>query len=80
MDDCGDNIQHLGVSGVGDVALIVKKDGIKQWRHHAFIDHLQIIGFLDVYIDKLEDLLLDSSETSDLWSLGCNVTCAQLAS
>ena len=79
MDDCGYHIQDLSFSSIWDVPLIVKKDSIKQGRDHAVVDHLEIIGFLDIDIHQLQYLFLDRSETSNFGRLCRNVSCAESA-
>jgi hypothetical protein len=73
VNNCRDNVQDLGFSSIWYISLVVKEDRVKQGRHHAVVDHLEVVGFFDIDIHKLQDFFLDRSETSNLGSLGCNV-------
>jgi hypothetical protein len=46
-----------------------------QVRHKTFVNHLHIVGLVNVGTDQLENLLLDGSKTVDLRHLGGNVAC-----
>jgi hypothetical protein len=61
VDDRGNDVQDFSITGIWHVALVVKQDGVKQRWHHAVVDHLQVICFLDIDLDKLENLFLDRS-------------------
>ena len=74
MDDCSNNIQNLGFTGVRNISLVVKQDGIEQWWNHAIVHHLQVIGFLDVDIHKFQDLFLDCPQASNFWSFSSDVS------
>jgi hypothetical protein len=79
VNNCRDNVQDLGFSSIWYISLVVKEDRVKQGRHHAVVDHLEVVGFFDIDIHKLQDLFLDRSETSNLGSLGCNVACVKVS-
>jgi hypothetical protein len=79
VNNCRDNVQDLGFSSIWYISLVVKEDSVKQGRHHAVVDHLEVVGFFHIDIHKLQDLFLDGSETSNLGSLGCNVACVKVS-
>jgi hypothetical protein len=69
----GGNTEHLSVSSVRYISLIIEQDGIEKRGNHAFVDHREIISLLYVDVDKLQDLLLDGAKTSDFGCLGLDI-------
>ena len=63
------DIQHLGVPSRRHVLVVITQDGVKEPRDEVPVDTLQILGFADKCLDKLEYFLLDRSEGTDLGGL-----------
>lgn len=74
LDDGSHDVQDLSLASIRDVVLVVKKNSLQQIGYKALVNHLKVIGLVDVCADQLEDLLLDGSKTADLGHLGGNVT------
>lgn len=72
VNDRSHGVQDLSFSCIGDVAGIIDEDGLHEWRDHAGIDHIEIIRFFDIGVDKLQNFFFDGPKSSDLGSLGCD--------
>jgi hypothetical protein len=70
-DSCHD-IQDFRLAGVRNVSVVVQQDGFQKRWNHIGIDHLQVIGLLDICVDEFQDLLLDSAKPANFWSLRCD--------
>jgi hypothetical protein len=55
------NLQNLSISSIWYIAVVVKENGFKKSWNNVVSDHLEIISFLNIRLDKLQDLLFDSS-------------------
>lgn len=75
VDDCGHDIEDLRLACVGDISVVVNENGLEQRRHHIRIDHLKVVGFFNICVDELQDLLLDGSKASDFGGFRCNAPC-----
>lgn len=73
-NDDGKESKHLGITGVWNITVVVEEDGVQESWDKVSANHLQVIGSLNVGLEELEDFLLDGPKTSDLWSLGGNIT------
>ena len=71
-DDGRHDIQDLGISCIRDVAIVINKHGFKQWWDDVVVDHFEVIGFLNVAVDKLKNLLLDCPQATDFWCFRSN--------
>ena len=74
MDNGCHNIQNFGITGICNIALIIEKDCVEQRRNHIFIDHLQVVSFLNINVNELEYLLFDSAKAADLGGLCGNIS------
>ena len=59
VDNSSHDVQNFSLPSVRDIPVVVKEDSLEKRRNHLSIDHLQIVGFLDVGINQLQDFLLD---------------------
>lgn len=73
VNQYSDDRKHFRLTRIRNVPLVVQEDSLEKRRHHSLVDHLLVISLLDVSSDQLQDLLLDSPETSDLGHLGRDV-------
>lgn len=75
LDDRGHDAQNLSLAGIRDVPVIVHKDRLKKRWDDICADHLQIVCFFDICVDKLQDLSLDCPKSSNFRSLGRDISC-----
>jgi len=74
VNDRGGHAQDFSISSVRDIALVVEQDRIQKRWYHAVVDHRQVICFLHIDINKLEDFFLDGSKSADSRGLCRNIT------
>jgi hypothetical protein len=60
-NDCRHDFQNFSVSSIGDVSVVVDKDSVKESWDNICSHHLEVISFLNVSLNQLQDLLLDRS-------------------
>lgn len=73
VDNCGHDVQDLRFSSIRDIPIIVDQNSLEEWRDHVCIHHFQVISFLHVSVDELQDFLLDSSKPANFRCLSGNV-------
>lgn len=73
VDDCCHDVQDLGLSCIENIAIIIHQDCLEKWRYHVDADHFQVICFLDIGINELENFLFDCPKTSDSRCFGRDV-------
>lgn len=73
MDNGCHDVQDLCLPRIGDVSAVVNQNCLQEWWDHAGIDHLQIVCFLNVRINKLQYFLLDRSKSSDFGCFGGDI-------
>lgn len=72
-DNGSSDVQNLSVPCRRHVPVVVAQNSIEQSGDEVGVNTLNILSFLDVGFDKLENLLLDRSKGTDLGSLGGNL-------
>ena len=60
-DDCRHDLQNFSITSIGDVSIIVDKDGIEESWNDVCSNHFKIIGLLNICLDELQNLFLDCS-------------------
>jgi hypothetical protein len=73
------NFENFGVSRIWHIAIIVDQYSIKQSWYNVGANHLEIISFLYVCLDELEDFLLNGAKSSDFWCFSRNISYVRLA-
>lgn len=73
MNDGRHDIQNFRLTSIRHIAVVVHENRLEKGRDHAIVDHLQVIRFFDISVDKLQNFLLDCSQTADLGCLGGNI-------
>lgn len=68
-DYSGHHVQYLGVSRIGDVAVVIHQHRIQKWWNDISVDHLMVIRPLNVIIDQLQDLFFDGPKAADFGHL-----------
>ena len=79
MDDCGHDVQDLRLSCIKDISIIIQQNSFEKRRYHVYTDHLQIICFLNVSVDKFKYLLFYRPESSNPGCFGRNIAYRMLA-
>lgn len=60
-NNSGHYIQDFCISCIGIIAVVVNQYRVQKCRNNVGIDHLQVVGFLDVDVDEFKNLLLNRS-------------------
>lgn len=67
-------LQHLSISGPGNVAVVVNKDRVEERGNHLDPHSLEVFGLINKGLNQLQDFLLDSSHSPDFRHLSGNFT------
>ncbi len=73
-DNCRHDIQHLRLTSVRHVAAIVCEDGFQKRRNDVGVDHLEIVSFLNICVNELQNLFLDGPQAANFRCLRGNFT------
>lgn len=79
VDNSCHDVQDLRFTGIRDVAVIINQDCLKKGRHHACIDHFEIIRLLDIGINELQNLLFDGAKTANFGCFGSDLSCDNIS-
>ena len=67
--DGSHHIQNLGVSRIWYVTAVIDEYGIQEMRNDISIDHLVIVCFLNIAINKFQDFFLNGPKSTDFGHL-----------
>lgn len=70
VNDSSHDMQHLGLSSIGHITVVVNQNRLEERRDHVRVDHVNIVGFLHVGVDQFQDFLFDRAKATDLGGLG----------
>lgn len=74
VDNSCHDVQDLCFTCIRNVAVIINQDCLKKGRHHACIDHFEIIRLLDIGINELQNLLFDGAKTANFGCFGSDLS------